>query len=66
MKKSEESSSIHAIRLENENQEACAFHYLCGAFGALTESGEPLTCEVIAKFFLAAEASSRLCHPVQK
>lgn len=65
MKISEESKRIKRVVLSGYERQACAFNFLVGALGAMTESGEDVSCESIAKFVEKAVENSISWHPVE-
>jgi len=66
MKMSEESKRIKRVVLSGYKRQACAFNYLVGALGAMTESGEPISCDKIAKFVELAVENSISWHPIEE
>lgn len=65
MNESESSKRIKRVVLSGHERQACAFNYLVGALGAMTEAGEPISCETIAKFVELAVTNSKSWYPVE-
>ena len=63
MEHSEESKRIKRVVLSGYERQACAFNYLMGALGTMTEPGEPITCDHLAKIIDLAVENSKSWHP---
>ena len=66
MKHSEESKRIKSVALDGHERQACAFNYLLGALGAMTERGDPIECSQIANFVELAVANSKSWYPEEE
>ena len=63
MEHSEESKRIKRVVLSGHERQACAFNYLIGVLGAMTEPGEPITCARLAEIIDLAVENSKSWHP---